>query len=85
MITLDLNGDGRARDCVYRKPAVSENPKDPTHGLNGLVRAGDARDNTFFEAIAPVIVWSVGPDRHLDDRQKADQGVNRDNILSWKR
>jgi prepilin-type N-terminal cleavage/methylation domain-containing protein len=85
LVTLDLNSDGRARDVLYREPAVSANPKNSNLGLRGLVRGVDAQGNAFFEAMAPVMVWSAGPDRHLDTKEKADQGVNRDNILSWSR
>ena len=85
VVTLDLNGDGRARDFFYRSPAVSEDARNPGHGLNGLVRSLDSEGNVVYEAPVPVMVWSAGPDRHLDTRLKANQGVNRDNLLSWTR
>jgi hypothetical protein len=85
VITLDLNRDGRARDILYRNPAVSQDPRDAGRGLKGLVKLLDAAGNAFFEATTPVLVWSSGPDRRLDMNAKADQGANRDNILSWKR
>jgi prepilin-type N-terminal cleavage/methylation domain-containing protein len=85
VVTLDLNCDGRARDALYREPAVSANPKNPKLGLRGLVRGTDAKGKVFFEATAPVMVWSAGPDRYVDTKEKADRGVNRDNILSWGR
>ena len=85
LVTLDFNGDGHARDVLYREPAVSANPQNPDLGLRGLVRRFDAQGNAVFEATAPVMVWSTGPDRRVDTREKADQGVNRDNILSWSR
>jgi prepilin-type N-terminal cleavage/methylation domain-containing protein len=84
-ITLDLNGDGRARDFFYREPAVSADPQAPGRGLNGLVANVDAQGNARFEAMAPVVVWSAGPDRHLDTKEKANRGPNRDNTLSWQR
>ena len=43
-----------------------------------------------FEANAPVMVWSAGPDRMIDPNAaneldgKATRGVNKDNVLSWK-
>lgn len=85
VITLDLNADGRARDFFYREPTVSEERQNAGRGLNGLVRNLDSSGNVVFEAPAPVMVWSTGPDRHLDSTAKADEGVNRDNVLSWKR
>ena len=83
LITVDLNGDGKARDAFYRSPAVSEDPNDthtPRLGLNGLVRNA----NNQFECNAPVMVWSAGPDKKIDPTVPANQGANKDNILSWK-
>ena len=40
--------------------------------------------NGFYGVIrAPVVVWSFGPDGFASDQQKANAGVNKDNILSW--
>ena len=85
VITLDLNADGRARDFFYREPTVSEDRQNAGRGLNGLVRNLDRNSNVVFEASVPVMVWSAGPDRHLDSTVKANEGVNRDNVLSWKK
>ncbi|HWW03250.1 MAG TPA: type II secretion system protein [Candidatus Acidoferrum sp.] len=83
IITLDLNRDGRARDFMYREPAVSEDPLKPGFGLNGLMRTTDAEGRVCFEAPGPIVVWSAGPDRQVNTHLKANQGVNRDNLLSW--
>ena len=80
IITLDLDYSNTARDAFYRGDAVSADPGAPTRGLNGLFSNG--RD--AFEARTPVMVWSLGPDRQADQNQKANQGVNKDNILSWQ-
>jgi prepilin-type N-terminal cleavage/methylation domain-containing protein len=83
LITMDLNGDGKARDVFYRSPTVSEDPNDghtPRWGLNGLVRNA----NNQFECNEPVMVWSAGPDKRIDPAVPANQGANKDNILSWK-
>ena len=85
VVTIDLNTDGRARDFFYREPAVSGDRQNPGRGLNGLVRNLDSAGNVVFEAPVPVMVWSAGPDRHLDSAASANEGVNRDNVLSWKR
>jgi type II secretory pathway pseudopilin PulG len=84
-ITLDVNGDGRTRDSLYRSPAVSEDPQGPGRGLKGLVQAMDLAGKMCFEAPVPVMVWSAGPDRQLSTTDKASRGVNRDNVLSWSR
>ncbi len=85
VITLDLNRDGRVWDAMYREVAVSEDPSSPNQGLCGLSRNADSQGKTVFEVPAPVTIWSAGPDRHLSTLQKATEGVNRDNILSWYR
>ncbi len=85
MVTLDLNGDGRARDMMYSQPAVSEDPANPGSGLFNMVKGTNALGSTVFEFPATVLVWSAGPDRHVSTYEKGDRGVNRDNILSWLR
>ena len=86
IITIDLNYDDKARDAFYRLPAVSTDLSDktiPPRGLNGLIPKviGGA---TIYEANAPVMVWSAGPDKMIDPTKGATVGANRDNILSWK-
>jgi hypothetical protein len=83
VITLDLNHDGRTRDAMYHNPAVSEDPARPGTGLYGLSKGVDSQGRPVFEATTAVMIWSSGPDRHLDTTQKANTGVNRDNVLSW--
>jgi type II secretory pathway pseudopilin PulG len=84
MITLDLNQDGMARDYFYRNRAVSEDPAHPQRGLNGLAKRSDAAGKTVFELSAPMMVWSAGPDKMINPEKPANEGVNRDNLLSWK-
>ena len=81
IITIDLNGDGKCRDAFYKKDLVSViSNAAGDKGLNGLFRS--AGPNTF-EANKPIMVWSFGPDGLINDTQKANVGVNKDNILSW--
>jgi prepilin-type N-terminal cleavage/methylation domain-containing protein len=86
MITIDLNFDEKARDAFYRLPAVSADPTDGNtlkRGLNGLIPKV-VGGNTVYEANSPVMVWSAGPDKLIDPATPATQGVNKDNIISWK-
>ena len=83
LITLDLNHDGRARDIMYRDPVVSADPTKPQQGLDGLMRGLDSSGKPVFEWPGAVMVWSAGPDRRLSTSQRADEGFNRDNVLSW--
>ncbi len=72
IITIDLNDDNKCIDGLYGKV---------TDGAPvGLSRknAGDP-----WELNAPVMVWSFGPDGQADPAVAANQGVNKDNILSW--
>jgi hypothetical protein len=87
IITIDVNYDDKARDAFYRNPAVSTDLNShtaPPAGLNGLIPKVIAGNNTVYEANAPVMVWSAGPDKMIDPIKGATVGANRDNILSWK-
>ena len=86
IITIDLNYDDKARDAFYRNPDVSKDisdPNTPKRGLNGLIPKV-VGGSTVYEANAPVMVWSPGPDKLVDPAVGATVGANRDNILSWK-
>ena len=87
IITIDLNFDDKARDAFYRGN-VSQDLADsstPKRGLNGLIPKVTPA-GTFYEANAPVMVWSAGPDKMIDNSApgNANQGANKDNIISWK-
>ena len=81
IITVDLNGDGKCRDAYYKRDSVSQIPGGGDKGLNGLYRSSSQADS--FEANKPIMVWSFGPDGLISGQQKANVGVNKDNILSW--
>jgi prepilin-type N-terminal cleavage/methylation domain-containing protein len=85
IITFDLNYDEKARDAFYRDPSVSRDLSDTSgnRGLNGLIR-NSALPMPVFEAGAPVMIWSLGPDKKLSPGVPANQGFNKDNVLSWK-
>jgi hypothetical protein len=78
IISVDLNYDEKCRDAFHRRNQVNKGV-----GLNGLVQSGSAGSDNF-EARAPVMVWSLGPDGMANPALSADVGVNRDNVLSWK-
>jgi prepilin-type N-terminal cleavage/methylation domain-containing protein len=81
VITVDLNYDNKCRDGFYRNPTVSYDKK-TGRGINGL--AVSETDPKAYEARVTVMVWSLGPDGQADSGLPAIQGVNKDNILSWK-
>jgi prepilin-type N-terminal cleavage/methylation domain-containing protein len=83
IITLDLNYDEKARDVLYCDSKVSS-AGSATAGINGLVGRSIRTGATVFEATSPIMVWSLGPDKKFSPILPANQGVNKDNILSWK-
>ncbi len=80
IITIDLNYDNLCRDGFYRRGSVSQ--ESGTRGFNGLAVSAD--DPNSWEVRAPVMVWSMGPNGMADPGVKANLGVNKDNVLSWK-
>lgn len=76
IISLDLNYDDKTLDAFYRQNAVSGG------GKNGLEQTGQANSSNWA-VNSGVMVWSFGPDASIDATVSADQGANRDNILSW--
>lgn len=82
-ITIDTNNDDKARDAFYRRRIVSQ--QNGTVGYYGLANTRDTGGNgDNFELNSPVMIWSAGPDGAIDPNQRADQGVNKDNVLLWK-
>jgi prepilin-type N-terminal cleavage/methylation domain-containing protein len=79
IITMDINFDNKSRDAFYRLAAVSQ--MNGNQGFNGLSRTV-AGDN--FEANIDVMVWSLGADGEANATIPANQGVNKDNLLTWK-
>jgi len=80
IITLDMNYDDQCIDAFYGLPEVSANPQTPGKGFNGLYEA----ENKRYAVRSGVMVWSFGPDGKISTTAKALEGVNKDNVLSWK-
>jgi prepilin-type N-terminal cleavage/methylation domain-containing protein len=80
IITMDLNYNEMCVDAVYGQNAVSAG------GLNGLVQdpslAALIPNNWAYRG--KVMAWSSGPDGKMDAGTAANQGVNKDNVLSWQ-
>jgi prepilin-type N-terminal cleavage/methylation domain-containing protein len=84
IVTLDMNGDDRCRDGFYCLDSVSRDPTgNGSKGFNGLSKQSATLPNSF-ESRGSVMVWSLGPDGTADPAVRADKGVNKDNIVSWK-
>ena len=85
IITIDVNNDEKTRDAFYRNRSVSQQNNGSQAGLYGLFNSHHPTGNdNYFEHNGPVMVWSAGPDKKIDDTVKANQGVNKDNVLSWR-
>jgi len=79
VITMDLNYDEMCKDVIYDLNAVSGG------GLNGLVNPdGPTATTDNWQYRGKVMVWSAGPDGMVDSGTPANQGVNKDNVLSWQ-
>ena len=75
IITMDLSYDEQSKDAFYSQTSVSGG------GLNGLVNPDGSANNFRFHGT--VMVWSAGPDGKVDPNALANQGLNKDNVLSW--
>ena len=83
IISMDLNYDDKCLDAVYRKQAVSQ--ENTTSGYNGLRNSVDAGGNgDHFAVNGGVMVWSKSTDKGYDPAGRANAGLNKDNVLSWK-
>jgi prepilin-type N-terminal cleavage/methylation domain-containing protein len=83
IITIDFNYDDKCRDGFYRNANVSAKNKGESAGYDGLSNSSEKGNGDLFEANAPVMVWSMGPDGKASTSDNAISGVNKDNILSW--
>lgn len=89
IISMDLNYNENTQDAFYRYHTVSQQTPGQAVGINGLFNPSDPSGNSDdYEYHGGVMVWSLGPDQKptqpSEVNVKADQGVNRDNIISWK-
>lgn len=76
----DISLGGIGPDDVYRDPWGT--PYIISIDINFDEKCRDVFYN--FEYSGAVMVWSAGPDKKTSTTDGADEGVNKDNILSWK-
>jgi len=84
MISLDLGYNDQCRDFFYSRSTVSQPPTGGQAGINGLFNPVAPGASNEFEHKGQVMVWSFGPDKKANANLKANEGVNKDNILSWQ-
>ncbi len=85
IISLDVGYDEKTKDGFYRRNLVSgSRVSGSMSGLNGLVNSTGTGSGDYFECNSGVMVWSAGPDKRIDPGAPANQGANKDNLVSWK-
>lgn len=83
IISFDLGNDGWTQDHLYSLNRVSFLKLNQEAGrLHLFTRSGQFKDD--FALQRRVMIWSLGPDRQADPNLPANQGVNADNVLSWR-
>src|SRR6185295_4651344 len=82
IITIDVNNDEKCRDAFYCSGKISADAAgNPIIGLQKTTLPNNA---FYYEANSQIMVWSAGPDKAVDPTQRANEGANKDNVLSWK-
>ena len=79
-ISLDYSLNEHCRDVVYSRTSVSQ--QNGQTGFNGLFNPTGNADE--FEHTGQFMIWSLGPDKKSANNVKANQGVNKDNVLGWQ-
>lgn len=84
VISLDYSLNEHCRDVVYSKKEVSQQTPGKQTGYNGLFNPIAPGDSDDFEHTGQFMIWSHGPDKKSANDVPANQGVNKDNVLSWQ-
>lgn len=83
IISLDVDEDGWTQDAFYSRAKVSAMFAKGVNGLHGL-ESRSGKGTNDYALHGTVMIWSFGPDGKADPNIRADEGVNQDNIVSWK-
>ena len=82
VISMDTSLDEKVRDHLYARRAVSQDSGQKGHyGLSNPTAGGNSDE---FQFNGKFMIWSQGADRKASPTQKAKDGDNRDNLLSWQ-
>lgn len=82
IITIDSDSSGSSRDVLYSRPSVACLSVTESNRFQ-LVRHTNSAGSAVYETKTEVMIWSLGPDGKASPVSKANQGVNKDNVLSW--
>lgn len=80
VFSFNLRYDDKVSDALYGMKAVS-NPSGGESGANGFISEDGG---TTYHTTGDFLIWSLGPDGSANSSQPANEGANKDNILSWK-
>jgi prepilin-type N-terminal cleavage/methylation domain-containing protein len=80
VISLDYSLDGKTRDIVYSRTAVSQ--VSGQQGFSGLYNPSNTV--TGFEYKGNYMIWSKGPDGSHALNLKYNVDPNKDNVTEWK-
>ncbi|HEX5218770.1 MAG TPA: hypothetical protein VFZ59_04325, partial [Verrucomicrobiae bacterium] len=76
VISMDTGLDDTCYDQLYSRTSVSQG------GPYGLSNPSGALNR--FGYTGKFMIWSLGADRKANPNQKAKEGDNKDNLLSWQ-
>jgi prepilin-type N-terminal cleavage/methylation domain-containing protein len=82
VMSLDYSLNEHCRDVVYSQQLVSQ--QSGQTGFNGLFNPIAPGNSDNFEHAGQFMIWSLGPDKKSSATDKANQGVNKDNVLGWQ-
>jgi len=80
VISMETSLDEMCHDQLYSRNAVSQ--EGGARGYYGLSNPSGVANQ--FGHNGKFLIWSLGADRKANPAQKAKDGDNRDNLLSWQ-
>ena len=83
VISLNTSLDEHCRDFLYSRQAVSQDGAGQ-NGYYGLFNPNVATTPNQFQFNGKFMIWSLGADGKANPNDKAKNGVNKDNLLSWQ-
>ncbi len=84
IISVDADYDNLTHDAFYCRTNVSLITANDPKGHVGLFSKSGLATSHDFVFRGPVMIWSKGPDGQSNPAVPATDGVNADNVLSWK-
>ena len=84
VISMDISLNDHVRDNLYSRTAVSwDTSIPPSKILNGLSTNSAVATNPYGLR-GQYMIWSKGPDGQVNPNDKANKGLNKDNVIGWQ-